>query len=72
MNDTQPPQSVQQNMFENVVFSIGPVSALIAARFGMRFWLRYEAIFSFVIGLVCFFQPSWILGLIVIRHFAPM
>lgn len=46
---------------QNVMFSIGPVSAFIAARRGLKSWLKYEIFVSFFIGLVLILKPHFVL-----------
>ena len=66
--DDEQAQSTQQYVLEAMLFSVGPVTALIAARCGLRSWLKYEAFYSFLIGIVLFFKPSWILSIIVTTY----
>ena len=50
---------------DNIMFSIGPLTALIAARFGVRSWLRYEIVGHLIFAFVQFYRPEWFLGLFV-------
>jgi len=47
---------------DNIMFSIGPISALIAASFGLRAWLKFEISGNLFFAFINFFRPEWFLG----------
>jgi hypothetical protein len=53
-------------VYENVLFSIGPLSAILAARRGLKSWLRYEIAVSVVFAFILLFKPDFILSEMVI------
>ena len=50
---------------DNIIFSIGPITALIAARFGVRSWLRYEIVGHLIFAFVQFYKPEWFMSIFV-------
>ncbi len=52
-------------LLDYVLFSIGPITAIIAAIFGLKSWLRYEIGVSFSLALILFVQPQWIIAYLV-------
>ena len=51
---------------DKLVFSLGPITFLIAARYGLRSWLAWEIIVTIIYALVQFFVPEYgILSIVV-------
>jgi len=50
---------------DNIIFSIGPLTALIAAKFGVRTWLAYEIVGHLIFASVQFFKPEFFMGIFV-------
>lgn len=55
----------QKFLLENFLFSVGPITALIAARFGRRAWIKYEIVVSIILGIVLAFKSDLILSFVV-------
>lgn len=52
-----------QKCIDNIIFTIGPLTALIAAKCGMRTWLKYEIVTTLLFAAVQFFKPELFLGI---------
>lgn len=50
----------QKEIIENVAFSVGPLLALVSARFGLRAWLRFEIAAAFILATVLVASPNLI------------
>lgn len=56
-----------EKCLDNIMFSIGPITALIAARYGVRTWLAYEITATVFFAFVQFFVPEYGLFSIVLN-----
>jgi hypothetical protein len=57
-------KSCDQKCIDNVIFSVGPVLALIAARGGVKSWLKFEIVSATIFALFAFVKPDLVLGYI--------
>lgn len=55
----------QKFLLDNFLFSIGPVTSIIAAQFGRKAWIKYEIVTSIVLGLLLAFKPDLIFPIMV-------
>jgi hypothetical protein len=55
----------QQLIFENILFSIGPLSALLAARYGYKTYRRYEFFVNILFALILIGYPQPLISLLV-------
>lgn len=51
---------------ENLVYIIGPLSALIASRFGRKAWFRYEFYLTIALSIVLYLRPQYLLSVTVL------
>ena len=56
---------LDEKMIDSITFTIGPITAIIAAKFGIRAWLGYEIIVTTIVAMVNFFQPELFFGIFV-------
>lgn len=42
---------------ENLIFCIGPLTALLAARYGLKAWIKYEILVSMLIAAILVAKP---------------
>ncbi len=52
-------------LIDYFLFSVGPITAVAAAFFGLKSWLRYEIAVSVALASILFIQPQWIIGYLV-------
>lgn len=50
---------------DTLLFSIGPLTAFIAARLGRKAWIKYEIAVSVALALVLAFKPDLFLPIMV-------
>jgi hypothetical protein len=55
----------RKELCENALFSIGPLTTLLVARFGLKAWIKYEIVVSILIAAVLAYRPALILKIIV-------
>ena len=60
----------QQLICENVLFSIGPLSALFAARLGYKTYRKYEFFVNLIFAVVLIGYPQPLLSLLVIFKYS--
>lgn len=54
----------RKELYENLLFTIGPLSTILVARFGLKAWIRYEIVVSVVIAAVIAIKPALILDIV--------
>jgi VIT1/CCC1 family predicted Fe2+/Mn2+ transporter len=58
-------------LIDYFLFSVGPITAVVAAFFGLKSWLRYEIVVSVALAFILFIQPQWIIAYLVKKiHFS--
>lgn len=55
-------KSCDQKCIDNVIFSALPLLALMAARGGVKSWLKFEIVSSTIFALFAFVKPDLVLG----------
>lgn len=50
-----------KDLYETLMFSIGPLCTLIASRFGLKVWLRYEFVGSLIVAAMLILSPQQLL-----------
>jgi hypothetical protein len=58
----------KQLIIENVLFSIGPLSALFAARLGYKTYRKYEFLVNLLFAVILIGYPQPLLSLMVNLH----
>lgn len=64
---TTSPLPPYDKLYENLIFAIGPITFLIAAKRGRKAWIRYEIFVSTLIALILASKPDIFLSFVVYK-----
>lgn len=58
-----------EDLFENIMFSFGPITSVVAAKYGHKTWLNWEIVNSIGLGVTLILKPDFYMPMLVRFNF---